>query len=149
VEDTMVDVKVSTDINSPVHEVFEYVKDEANIPKWDEDLITATKTSPGETGVGSTFHLDIKPFMGVTSGVGKVVGFESDRLIELQWDFGKMKSHVFHIFEPSGSGTTFTRRIQIEPAGFMKLMAPMMGSRIKKMNHKYLATLKGLIESRS
>jgi uncharacterized protein YndB with AHSA1/START domain len=142
----MIDVEVSTEINRPVSEVFEYVKDEVNIPKWDDDLIKATKTSDGETAVGSTFHLDIKPFMGVTSGEGKVVGFESNRLIELEWDFVKMKSHVFHKFESLGESTKFIRRVQVFPGGLMKLMQPMMKSQVRKRNGKHLATLKGLLE---
>jgi uncharacterized protein YndB with AHSA1/START domain len=138
----MIEVEVSTEINRPVNEVFEYVKDEANIPKWDDDLIKATKTSEGETRVGSTFHLDIKPFMGVTSGEGKVVGFEPNRLIEMDWDLVKMKSRVAHIFESHGDSTSFVGRVQVSPGGFMKLMQPMMKSMIRKRNHKFLATLK-------
>lgn len=143
----MIEVEVSTEIHRPVHEVFEYVKDENNIPKWDDDLIKATKTSQGDTQVGSTFHLDIKPFMGVTSGEGKVVSYEPDRLIEMDWDLVKMKSRVAHIFEMREASTRFSRRVQVTPGGFMKVMQPMMKSMIRKRNQKFLATLKGLLES--
>ncbi len=56
----MVDVEVSVMINAGVEEVFEYVRDPANIPKWDLDLLKATKTSEGPIGLGSTLQLDIK-----------------------------------------------------------------------------------------
>jgi uncharacterized protein YndB with AHSA1/START domain len=66
----LIKVEVSTTIDRPVEEVFRFVEDETNIPKWDNDLLKATKTSDGPIGPGTTFHLDIKPFMGATEGDG-------------------------------------------------------------------------------
>src|SRR5262245_62822038 len=96
----MINVEVSTTILRPVEHVFAFVQDENNIPKWDPDLLKATKTSAGPTGKGTTFHLDIKPFMGETQGSGEVIGYEPNRRIELQFVMGKLKPHVFHLFEP-------------------------------------------------
>jgi uncharacterized protein YndB with AHSA1/START domain len=145
----MVSVEVSTEIDRSVHDVFLYVENEGNMPRWDADLITATKTSEGPTAVGTTIHLDIKPFMGATEGSGRVIGYEPDEKVELQFDMGRMKPHVWHLFEPSpsGTGTRFTRRVEIDPAGLMKLMAPMMRSMIRKRNVQYLSKLKELLES--
>jgi Polyketide cyclase / dehydrase and lipid transport len=71
-EAVLIRVEVSTTIDRPVEQVFRFVEDEANIPKWDSDLLKATKTSDGPIGAGTTFHLDIKPFMGATEGDGRV-----------------------------------------------------------------------------
>lgn len=142
----VVNVEVSTTIDRPVDEVFQFVEDEANIPKWDDDLLTVTKTSDGPIGVGSTFHLDIKPFMGSSEGNGRVLNHRPNEVIELQFDFGKMKPHVFHMFEGQGSSTRFTRRVEIDPPGLMKLMQPMMKGMIRKRNVAYLQKLKQLLE---
>lgn len=142
----MVQVEVAT-IERPVGEVFRFVEDEANIPKWDADLLKATKTSDGPIGVGTTFHLDIKPFMGASEGDGKVLSYRPNELIELQFDFGKMKPHVYHLFAEQGGSTRFTRRVEVEPSGALKIMQPMMKRMIHKRNVEYLATLKRLIES--
>lgn len=143
----MIDVQVDTVINKPLGEVFDFVKDEANMPRWDDDLVKATKTSDGPTQKGSTFHLDIKPFMGQTQGDGEVVGYEEGRLVELKFHMGKFHPHVFHMFEAQGDATKFTRKVQIEPPGLMRLMAPMITKRITKQNVRYLAKLKSLVES--
>ena len=127
--------------------MFSFIQDENNIPKWDPDLLKATKTSAGPTGKGTTFHLAIKPFMGETEGSGEVVAYEPDRRIELRFVMGKLKPHVFHLFEPAGTGTKFTRRVVLEVSGFMRLMAPLMGPMLRKKNVGYLATLKKLIET--
>ncbi len=143
----MVSVEVSTSIDRPVGEVFRFVENEDNIPKWDDDLIKATKTSEGPIRQGSTLHLDIKPFMGATEGDGRVLAHQPNEIIELQFDFGKLKPHVFHLFETQGHSTRFTRRVEIEPPGIMKLMQPMIKAQIRKRNVAYLAKLKSLIES--
>ncbi|MCA1840792.1 MAG: SRPBCC family protein [Actinomycetota bacterium] len=143
----MVRVEVSTDINKPVHEVFTYVRDEDNVPKWDQDLLAVKRTTEGEFGVGTSFHLDIKPFMGQTEGTGEVIGYDPDKKIEFQFKMGKLQPHVWHLFEASGPGTRFTRVVEIEPPGIMKLMSPMMKAQIRKQNVAYLARLKSLVES--
>ncbi|MCA1701771.1 MAG: SRPBCC family protein [Actinobacteria bacterium] len=135
-------VEVSTRIDRPVDEVFRYVEDETNISKWDSDLVSATKSSDGPTDVGTTFHLDVKPFMGVTEGDGRVVAYRKDELIELLFDLKKMESHVSHIFKPEADSTTFTRRVEVVPRGFLKVMQPMMKGMIRKRNSEFLAALK-------
>jgi hypothetical protein len=58
-----------------------------------------------------------------------------------------MKPHVYHLFKAEGETTRFTRRVQVDPEGFLKIMQPVMKGMIRKRNSKYLATLKSLIES--
>lgn len=143
----MVLVEVSTSIDRPVEQVFRFVEDETNIPKWDSDLIKATKTSEGPIDVGTTFHLDIKPFMGVTEGDGRVLSYRPNELIELLFDLKKMQSRVSHTFRADGDSTQFTRRVEVEPRGFLKIMQPMMKGTIRKRNVEFLATLKRLVET--
>ena len=143
----MVAVEVDVEIQRPVPDVFAFVEEGANMPAWDSDLLKATMTSDGPIGVGSTFHLDIKPFMGETEGTGQIVAYEANKRIELQFVMGKLKPHVFHLFEAAGGGTTFTRRVVMELSGFMRLMSPLMRPMLRKKNVQYLATLKQLVET--
>ena len=143
----MINVEASTTIDRPLRQVFEFVQDENNIPTWDPDLLRVTKTSDGPIGVGTTFRLDIKPFMGETQGSGQVVAYEAERRIELQFVMGKLEPHVTHSFEPAGNGTKFTRHVVMELPGLMKLMTPLIGPMLRKKNVGYLATLKRLIET--
>lgn len=143
----MVSIEVSTEIARPVHDVFVFVEDEAHMPEWDDDLVKATRTSAGPTAAGSTFHLDIKPFFGSTEGRGEVVGYEADKLIELRFEMGPINPHVWHRFEATANGTRFTRRIEVEPKGPLKVMAPMIGRMLKKKNQAHLARLKAILEA--
>jgi uncharacterized protein YndB with AHSA1/START domain len=143
----MINVEVSTTIDKPVPEVFAFVEDETNIPRWDPDLVKATRTSAGSTGPGTTFDLEIKPFMGETKGRGEVVAYEPNRLIELQFVMGRLNPHVSHIFQPADGGTRFTRRVKMQPSGVLRMMSPLLAPMMRKRNVKYLETLKRLVES--
>lgn len=143
----MFSVEVSVLIDRDLPEVFRFVQDEGNMPKWDADLFKATKTSPGKIGKGTTFHLDIKPFMGAKEGSGEVVAYEPNRRIELQFQMGRFSPHVYHLFEADNGGTRFTRRVVMEAPGIMRLMEPMMRANIRKRNVGYLEALKQLLEA--
>jgi uncharacterized protein YndB with AHSA1/START domain len=143
----LINVEVSTTIDKPVAEVFAFVQDERNIPRWDPDLLKATKVSDGPIGVGTKFHLQIKPFLGQTEGHGEVVAYEPQRRIELQFAMGALSPHVSHLFEPTASGTRFTRRVEMRPGGFFRLLSPLLAPVIRRRNVNYLATLKQLVES--
>ena len=143
----MVKVQASMDIARPVHEVFSFVRDETNMPAWDSDLIKATKTSPGPTGEGTTLHLDIKPFMGAVEGSGEIVGYAVDEKIELQFQMGSLRPHVWNLFESVGDGTRFTRRVELPPPGVMKLMSPLMRIMLSRRNRQHVSDLKRLLEA--
>jgi hypothetical protein len=59
----------------------------------------------------------------------------------------KMQSRDFHVFRAEGDSTQFTRRVEVEPRGFPKVMQPMMNGTIRKRNVKFLETLKRLVEA--
>jgi uncharacterized membrane protein len=43
-------------INRPINEVFEFLSDFENMPKWNYFVLEVTKTSEGPTGIGTTYH---------------------------------------------------------------------------------------------
>jgi hypothetical protein len=53
---------------------------------------------------------------------------------------------VTNICEPVAQGTRVTRRVEIEPAGIMRLMTPLMQRMIGKSNEGFLANLKEVLE---
>jgi len=43
-------------IRRPMEEVFEFLRHFENIPKWNYFVVNVEKTSPGPTGIGTTYH---------------------------------------------------------------------------------------------
>ena len=67
---------LSVFINRSQQDVFDFLSDPANIPKWDSDFESAVWTSNGVPGIGSTYRAS-----------GKRLGSEKDGFFEIvQWD---------------------------------------------------------------
>ncbi len=145
----MVDVTVSTTIDRPVGDVFAYVTDLSNEPAWHTDALEVRQTSPGPMGVGTTYHIRVKPRMGVSEGVEEVVALEPNRLQVVRGDMGRMRPTITHLFDSADGGTKVTRRIQIEASGVVRLMLPLVGPVIRKSNVGFLANLKRVLEDDS
>jgi hypothetical protein len=87
--------------------------------------------------------------MGVSEGVEEVIGFEPNRMQVMRGEMGPMRPTITNLFEPSDGGTKFTRRIQIEASGLMRLMLPLVRPMIGKSNTGFLANLKQVLEQES
>src|SRR5919201_2888555 len=132
-------------IARPPAEVFDYIADVRNDPSWHTDVLEV-RSSTEVVGMGTTFDVRVKPSMGVSEGTMTVSRFEPGRLIEFDGRMGRMAPRVTNICEPDAQGTLVTRRVEIEPPGMMRLMSPLIASKIGKSNEGFLANLKRLLE---
>lgn len=142
----MIDTSDDIRINRPVAEVFAYVTDTTNDPAWHTDILGVRKTPEGSIGMGTTWQLRIKPFMGVSESTSEVVTFEPNRKEVLRGVAGPMDTTLTYLFEPADGGTKFTRRVQIRISGMMRLMQPLMRLMVPKRNAGFLRNLKGVLE---
>jgi carbon monoxide dehydrogenase subunit G len=128
-------------------EVLRYVADIRNDPTWHTDVLEA-RSSSDVVEVGTVFDVKVKPSMGVSEGTMTVSRLEPGGLVEFHGRMGRMEPTVTNICEPDGEGTRVTRRVEIEPTGVMRAMAPLMKRMIGKSNEGFLANLKKLLENR-
>ena len=47
----------TVEVNRPIEEVFDYVRDVTTTPEWDAAALTAHKTTPGAIAVGTEFEV--------------------------------------------------------------------------------------------
>jgi len=52
----MLEFENSIRIRRPMEDVFEFLRHFENIPKWNYFVVNVEKTSPGPTGIGTTYH---------------------------------------------------------------------------------------------
>jgi uncharacterized protein YndB with AHSA1/START domain len=138
-------VERNISIARPPAEVFAYVADIRNDPTWHTDVLEVS-SSTDVVGMGTVFNVRVKPSMGVSEGTMTVSRFEPGRLIEFDGRMGRMAPRVTNICEPDAQGTLVTRRVEIEPPGMMRLMSPLIASKIGKSNEGFLANLKRVLE---
>ena len=49
--------------------------------------------------------------------------------------------------EPQGDSSRFTRRVEMEPLGILRLLAPFIKGTFRKQNEGFVANLKRVLES--
>jgi uncharacterized protein YndB with AHSA1/START domain len=140
----MLTVENSVTISRPVEDVFTFVTNTQNDPQWHKDVIEATQISDGPIGVGTTFSVVIK-FMGKKEGRWEVDEFEPNRR-EVIKVTDALSPTLTYRFEEVDGGTRFTRRIDLEPTGFFRVMKGMMRGMMEKRNARFVGNLKDVLE---
>jgi uncharacterized protein YndB with AHSA1/START domain len=142
-------VASSVTIARPMDQVFSYVSDVRNDPEWHTDILEVRPAQEGSVGTGTVFNIKFKPFMGQSEGSVTVSEYDPPRRVVLKGQMGKMAPTVSYTLEAEGSGTRFTRGVEMDPPGIMRVMAPLMKGMFAKRNAGFAANLKRVLESRT
>ena len=60
---------------------------------------------------------------------------------------GKLEPTTTFTIVPDGKRCRVTRRVDMEPQGLMRVLAPFMGGMMRKRNAGFLANLRSVLES--
>jgi carbon monoxide dehydrogenase subunit G len=143
----MLSTEASQEIARAPEDVFSFVADVRNDPKWHTDVTEATLTQGDGKTVGSVYEIKVKPQMGMIGGTVKVASYDAPRRIVFDVDMGKMKPTTTFTVQAEGTGARISRKVEVEPTGMMKLMAPLMSGMFRKRNAKFVGNLKQVLES--
>ena len=146
----MLNVEYSVMINKPVEEVWNFLTDFQNTPKWDIGVIETKQTSPGVAGLGTTFQ-NIGPFLGRNSvREYKVTELEPNHKVTVKLTTPTniiKQAEVSYIFDPVNNGTKLTTNGVIEFSGFFKIIQPILLQRAMRDSQGDLGNLKHLLEA--
>ncbi len=134
-------------LDRPVEEVFAFIADVRNDPRWHTDVLEARLTNGVAVGKGSMFEIRTKPFMGVSGGTVTVLEYDPPGRIVFDVAMGMMRPTTTFSVTPEDGGSRVTRRIDMEPTGMMRLMAPFMAGMARRRNTGFLKELKRVLES--
>lgn len=142
-----VDVVTEAVIDRPRGEVAAYAGDPTNAPSWYVNIksVTWQTEPPLRTGSKMTF---VAQFLGkrleYTYEIVEVVPDERLVMRAAEGPFPMETTYTWA--DAGGGGTRMTLRNRGEPAGFSKLVAPMMAAAMRRANRKDLARLKHVLE---
>ena len=144
----MINVKVSKVINRPISDVFAFVANFENNPKWEKNFQHVKLLQSTPTGVGTTYHCEMKlPGQSATSKF-KITEFEPNKKIAFEGEAaGPATPKGSYLFEPVADGTRVTLLPKPEFRGFFRLLEPLMAGYIRKQNEEHLGNLKRLLEA--
>ena len=136
-------------INRPQQEVFDFVSNLANNPKWQGNFISAEWTSEGPVGVGST-QRSVSRFLGrEIEATAEITIWDPPNQFAFKLPKGPYPVEGTNIFEPKGNGTQVTQTGTVEPGGFYKLAEGLVGKQINKQLETDLSALKLFLEAGS
>jgi hypothetical protein len=142
--DVVTEIEVARDIDT----VADYAADPSNAPEWYANIDSVEWKTLPPLGVGSEVAFTAR-FLGrrlaYTYEIAELVPRE--RLV-MRTSEGPFPMETTYTWSPTANGATrMTLRNRGEPAGFSKVMAPLMVPAMRRANRKDLAKLKSILEA--
>lgn len=143
----MVDVSSSIDIDRSAGEVFAFVSEFPNNPRWQRGQRSCEWTSEPPLRVGSTYDQHAR-FLGkdMTNSF-RVIEHDPERRVKFTSTGGSFPITVTRTVEPLGdSRSRFTEHVQGEPGGFFRIAEPILSRLVRRSIRRDFPRLKALLE---
>jgi uncharacterized protein YndB with AHSA1/START domain len=141
----MAKIEASTMVDRPVEEVWVFVTNALNFPKWDKGVIEARQTSTGPVGMGATFEAKTQEFGVLTS---RVVEYEPNRKFAYEFSSGSSKGTIATFSMETIEGKSrLNLLLDVKLVGFHRLIGPLVASRMRRRLPENLGNLKRMCES--
>jgi hypothetical protein len=114
-------------INRPIEEVFDFVANERNEPRYNAAMLRAEQVSDGTIGVGTTYQTERKTMGRAMPMVVEFTGYERPRRLASVTRSAMMETGGALGFEPVSSGTRMRWAWDVRPLGPLKLMGAARG----------------------
>ena len=137
-------------INRPIEEVFEFISNPENLPRWRASALQVTKLSPDQPlGVGSLYRSRYSFLGRAFEATIEIIARQSashyaGRIIE-----GPFPLETRYTLEPDASQTRLSMIAEGEPGGFFKLAEPLVISMAKRSFEADFQNLKELLEAQA
>jgi uncharacterized membrane protein len=143
----MIETSTSIEIRRPADEVFGFVSEFENNPRWQRGQRSCTWTSPPPLAVGSTYEQHAR-FLGrdlVNSF--RVVELEAGRRVRFTSTGGTFPLTITRTVESLGdSCARFTEHVAGDPRGVYRIAEPILRRLVKRMIKRDFPRLKALLE---
>ena len=142
-----VDVLTEIVIDRPTERVAAYAGDPSNAPRWYVNIKSVEWKTPPPLAVGSRVAF-------VARFLGRPLAYTYDFVewvpgvkLVMRTAEGPFPMETTYTWESAGEGRTrMTLRNRGEPAGFSKIVGPLVAAAMRRANQKDLARLKALLE---
>lgn len=135
-------------INRPVEEVFDFVADERNEPRYNPRMLSSEKLTPGPVGLGSQFRAAMRTRPRSISMTTEFTAFERPRRLALTTRLATMDIEGTLTFDPVPAGTRMRWSWQLRPRGLLKLLTPVVVRVGRRQEQTIWTDLKRLLEAR-
>ena len=133
-------------VDRPQEEVFAFLADLENVPRWNYAITVTTKTSPGPVGVGTTYS-QTREVPTKSRETLMITDFEPDRYLAIEGTLAAFPARLEYRLEDRNGRTELTNTIDLELKGPIRLAGGLAVGRVKSAVEKNLLELKRLLEA--
>jgi uncharacterized protein YndB with AHSA1/START domain len=134
-------------IGRPVEEVFDFVADQQNEPRYNTQMRGSEKITEGPIGVGTRYRAEVVTGRQVVPMVIEVTEFERPRMLASTTRMSSMDIRYALTFAPVSQGTRMRWVGDVEPKGWLRLLTPWVGWVGRRQELRIWTSLKDLLEA--
>jgi uncharacterized protein YndB with AHSA1/START domain len=144
----MIRFTAETSINRPVEEVFRFITEPLNYPKWMKGVSGAEPIPGTAAGIGSKVRVVGKVGPWKMDGPMEITEYEANHKVGITATIrGAMQFQAVWTFESTGPMTTHVSESGMAGLlGFWKLLEPLMAGEMKNGEAEELKKIKSLLE---
>ncbi|MEJ1109600.1 MULTISPECIES: SRPBCC family protein [unclassified Kribbella] len=132
-------------IDRPLSQVFAYLADLENLPRWNYAIGATRKITAGPVDVGSRY-LQTRTIPVHTEEQLEIIEFEPDHRLTIRGSLNSLPAQVTYTLRAEEGATFLTNTVDLQPPRHLKLVAPVATLRIKSAVAANLAVLKRTLE---
>jgi uncharacterized protein YndB with AHSA1/START domain len=144
-EREMIQHQIDLQIKRPVEEVFAFLTNANNHPKWDSLSVSMEPQEVGAWHKGMKFKEVRKIGRRNTEVASQIEVFDPNRRMEIQSLTGP-SFHGTWIFEPVNTGTRLLYTAQMQLNGIMRLLEPLIAGQFRQQLEANFTNLKRVLE---
>ena len=133
-------------IARPVEEVFDFVADERNEPRYNPRMLRVEKLTPGPIGVGTRFRAEMKTRPRPAEMTTEFTSYERPTRLALTSHLSTMAIRGTLTFRPGPDGTHLHWDWEIKARGPLKLLDPLVARLGERQERAIWTDLKDLLE---
>jgi hypothetical protein len=138
-------VETAIDIARPSAEVFDFVADQTNAPRWQRGLVEVERVTPGPIGVG-TEHVFVRRFAGRRlSSRNRYTHYVPGRYVAFEFPEGWARGRASYLVEDVGPALTrLWSRVELDVGG---VVAPILARVLERDTRVDEAVLRSLLDA--
>jgi uncharacterized protein YndB with AHSA1/START domain len=128
-----------------IEDVFAFLSDLENIPKWNYAIVETRKISEGPVGVGTTYR-QVRSVPSRSEERLEITAYDPPRQLEVRGQLGPFRSRLFYALNATPEGTRVTNTVEVELRGPGRLLGRVAVPRVRDAVAANLRKLKELLE---
>jgi Polyketide cyclase / dehydrase and lipid transport len=126
----MVEARWQIRIARPAEDVFDFLADLRNEPRFNPDVSNIEQVTPGPIALGTTYTEDFRRIGSYRTTIDR---FERPTVLGFDAQNAKVDARVRFTLTPAGDGTTDVGcTVELRMKGGMRLMEPLLAGRIQR-----------------